>query len=168
MLPTHILQAAFYLLVVAPAAAAIPAFKAPPLVRQIARLVLAAASLGYAAATLFCLWVAFVKPAPGGGGNQVLALVALPLAVVGFICFGVWRAARRHGYVQSLPPAERNFEELADIERGIEAVGRNLAVAERTVDRFFISSEDRERLRSEIETLQYTLRRLEEERAKRR
>ena len=168
MLPTDLLKAAFYLFVVAPAAAAIPAFTGSPPLRRIARYVLAAAWLGYGAATLACLWFAFARPSPRNDGSQVVSLFAIPLAAVGLVLFMVWRAARRHDYVQSLPPAERNFEELADIERGIEAATRSLATAERQVGRFGISSQDRARLRFEIDMLKATIRRLEEEQAKRR
>src|SRR6266436_9931864 len=117
MEPSQVLSHAFLLFVVLPVPAAVVAFKGPPAFRQIARIILFCAWLALTAATLACLWYAFGKPS-SGIGNQVLVLVAIPVAIFAFLWFGLWRAARRHEYVQSLPPAERRVEELADIERG--------------------------------------------------
>jgi hypothetical protein len=166
MQPSDLLSKGFTLFVVAPAAASLLAFKGPPLARQAARIVLLCASLAQAAATFALLRYAFAKPS-SGIGNQVLVLVAVPTALFAIGWFAVWRAARRHAYVQSLPPAERRVEELVDIERGLEAARKTLASSERGLQRWGISEEERERLRFEIGMLQVSIRRLEQERAKR-
>ena len=103
MLPSDLLKAFFTLFVLAPAAAAFLAFKGPPAVRQIARWLLLSAWLAHAAATFACLKFAFAKPS-SGIGNGVFLLVALPVAFFAILWFGIWRAARRHDYVQALPP----------------------------------------------------------------
>ena len=166
MSPGDLLSHAFFLFVVVPVPAAFVAFKGPPAFRQIARVILFCAWLALTAATLACLWYAFGKPS-SGIGNQVLVLVAIPVAIFAFLWFGLWRAARRHEYVQSLPPAERRVEELADIERGLEGAKKNLQSCKRRLDRWGISSEDRQRLRFEISMLETAIAKLEEERAKR-
>src|SRR5438552_2120275 len=94
MLPSDLLEWFFILFVLAPAAAAILAFKGPPPVRPIARWVLLSAWLAHAAATLACLRYAVAKPS-SGIGNGVFFLVAIPVAFFAVICFGIWRAARR-------------------------------------------------------------------------
>jgi len=164
--PSQVLSNAFFLFVVLPVPAAVLAFKGPPAFRQIARIILFCAWLALTAATVACLWYAFGKPS-SGIGNGVLVLVAIPVAVFAFIWFGIWRAARRHEYVQSLPPAERRVEELVDIERALEAATKNLASCKRRLDRWLISSDDRQRLEFEIDMLEMSIRKLEEERAKR-
>ena len=166
MLPSDLLEWFFILFVLAPAAAAILAFKGPPPVRPIARWVLLSAWLAHAAATLACLRYAVAKPS-SGIGNGVFFLVAIPVAFFAVICFGIWRAARRHEYVQSLPPGLRRVEELTDIERAIEAAAKSLAQSERRLDSWFMSSEERARLRTDVDLLRDTIRTLERERAKR-
>ena len=166
MLPADLLKAFFILFVLAPAAAAFLAFKGPPAVRQIARWVLLSAWLAHAAATFACLKYSFAKPS-SGIGNGVFLLVALPVAFFAILWFGIWRAARRHEYVQSLPPGLRRVEELADIERGLEAAAKNLAQSERRLDSWFISSDERARLRTDVDLLRDTIRTLEQEGAKR-
>jgi len=166
MLPSDLLQAFFTLFVLAPAAAAYLAFKGPPLVRQISRWLLLSASLAHAAATFSCLKYAFAKPS-SGIGNGVFFLVAIPVAFFAILWFGIWRAARRHEYVRSLPPGPRRVEELADIERGLEAAAKSLAQSERRLDSWFVSSEEHARLRTDVDMLRYTIRTLEQERAKR-
>src|SRR5947208_9434642 len=76
MLPSDLLEWFFILFVLAPAAAAILAFKGPPPVRPIARWVLLSAWLAHAAATLACLRYAVAKPS-SGIGNGVFFLVAI-------------------------------------------------------------------------------------------
>ena len=110
--------------------------------------------------------IAFAKPS-SGIGNGVFFLVAIPVAFFAILWFGIWRAARRHEYVQSLPPGLRRVEELADIERGLEAATKSLAQSERRLDSWFISSDERARLRTDVDLLRYTIRTLEQERAKR-
>jgi hypothetical protein len=166
MLPSDLLQAFFTLFVLAPAAAAYLAFKGPPLVRQISRWLLLSAWLAHAAATFACLKYAFAKPS-SGIGNGVFLLVAIPVAFFAILWFAIWRAARRHEYVQSLPPGPRRMEELVDIERGIEAAAKSLAQSERKLDSWFISSEESARLRNEVDLLRYTIATLKQERAKR-
>ena len=166
MLPSDLLNAFFTVFVLAPAAAAFLAFKGPPAVRQIARWLLLSAWLAHAAATFTCLKLAFAKPS-SGIGNGVFLLVALPVAFFAILWFGIWRAARRHDYVQALPPGLRRVEELADIERGLEAANKSLAQSERRLDGWFISSEESARLRTDVDQLRYTIRTLEQERAKR-
>ena len=166
MLPSDLLKWFFILFVLAPAVAAILVFKGPPPVRQIARWVLLSAWLAHAAATLACLRYGVAKPS-SGIGNGVFFLVAIPVAFFAVLCFGIWRAARRHEYVQSLPPDLRRVEELADIERGLEAATKSLAQSERRLDGWFLSSEERARLRADVDMLRYTIRTLEQERVKR-
>jgi hypothetical protein len=166
MSPSDLLSNAFLLFIVVPVPAAVLAFKGPPALRQIARIVLLCAWLALTAATLACLWYAFGKPS-SGIGNQVLVLVAIPIAVFACIWFAFWRGARRHAYVQSLPPEERRVEELVDIERGLEGAKRNLASCQRRLDAWGTSREERQRLEFEIDMLEMSIRKLEEERAKR-
>jgi len=166
MLPSDLLQAAFILFVAAPVVAAILAFKGPPVLRQIARIVLLCAWLAQAAATIACLRYAFGQPS-SGIGNGVLLFVAIPTALFAVVWFGLWRAARRHEYVQSLPPDLRRVEELADIERGLEAANKDLASMERRVESWGISSDERNRLRLNIATMKGAIATLEQERAKR-
>jgi hypothetical protein len=166
MLPSDLLTAFFTLFVLAPVAAAYLASKGPPAVRQISRWFLLSAWLAHAAATFACLKYAFAKPS-SGIGNGVFFLVALPAAFFAILWFGIWRAARRQEYVQSLPPGLRRIEELADIERGLEAASKSLARSERRLDSWFMSSEERARLRDEVDGLRHTIRTLEQERAKR-
>ena len=166
MLPSDLLQAAFILFVAAPVVAAILAFKGPPVCRQIARIVLLCAWLAQAAATIACLRYAFGQPS-SGIGNGVLLFVAIPTALFAVVWFGLWRAARRHEYVQSLPPDLRRVEELADIERGLEAANKDLASMERRVESWGISSDERNRLRLNIATMKGAIATLEQERAKR-
>ena len=164
--PGQVLSNAFFLFFVLPVPAAVVAFKGPPAFRQIARIILFCAWLALTAATLACLWYAFGKPS-SGIGNQVLVLVAIPIAVFACIWFALWRGARRHAYVQSLPPEERRVEELVDIERGLEGAKRNLASCQRRLDAWGTSREERQRLEFEIDMLEMSIRKLEEERAKR-
>jgi hypothetical protein len=166
MLPTDLLKAGFTFFVMAPVAASILAFKGPPLARQISRIVLFSAWLAHAAATFALLRYAFAKPS-SGIGNQILVVVAVPTAVFAFVWFGLWRAARRHDYVQSLPLPERRIEELEDIDRGLEAARKSLRDSERRLERWGIGPEERARVRFEIGTLRVTIDRLEQERAKR-
>jgi hypothetical protein len=166
MLPTDLLKAFFTLFVVAPVMAAILAFKGAPSVRQIARWLLLSAWLVHAVATLACLRYAFAEPS-SGIGNGVFLLVAIPLALFAVLCFGFWRAARRHEYLQSLPPAQRRVEELKDIERSLEAATKSLKRSERRLDSWFVSSEERARLRFDVDILRSAIATLEEERAKR-
>jgi hypothetical protein len=166
MLPSDLLQAAFILFVAAPVVAAILAFKGPPVLRQIARIVLLCAGLAQAAATIACLRYAFGKPS-SGIGNGVLLFVAIPAALLAVVWLGLWRAARRHEYVQSLPPDLRRIEELADIERGLEAANKDLASMERRVESWGISGDERSRLRLNIATLKGAIATLQQERVKR-
>ena len=166
MLPSDLLQAAFILFVAAPVVAAILAFKGPPLIRRIARIVLLCAWLAQTAATIACVWYAFGKPS-SGIGNGVLLFVAIFTALFAVVWFGIWRGARRHEYVQSLPPDLRRVEELADIERALEAANESLASMARRVKSWWISSDERSRLRLDIATLEGAIASLEQERAKR-
>jgi hypothetical protein len=166
MSPADLISYFFLLFVLAPVVAAILAFKGPPGVRSLARVVLLFSWLANAAATLACLRYAFARPS-SGIGNGVLLLPAIPLAVLALLWFGIWRAARRHAYVQSLPPAERRVEELSDIDRALEAAKSSLARARRRLDRWFIGSEESGRLRDEIGILETSIATLEAERAKR-
>ena len=58
---------------------------------------------------------------------------------------------------QRLTALERRVEELADIERGLEGAKKNLESCKRRLDRWGISSEDRQRLRFEIDMLETTI-----------
>jgi hypothetical protein len=69
--------------------------------------------------------------------------------------------------VQSLPPPERRYEELQDIERALEATTKNLQQAQRKVDSWSVSSEESARLRFEIDLLKSSIAHLKQERAKR-
>ena len=166
MLPSDLLQAFFILFVAAPIVAAILAFKGPPFLRQIARIVLLCAWLAQAAATIACVRYAFAKPS-SGIGNGVFLLVAIFTALFAVIWFGLWRAARRHEYVQSLPPDLRRIEELADIEGALEAANKSVASMQRRVESWWIGSDERNRLRLDIATLKGAIATLEQERAKR-
>ena len=167
MQPSHIIVAAFWVMIAAPLLAAFVAFSAAPSLRHLARVVLFLAWLSCGATTAACLWLAFGRPQTGGIGNQVFVLVAIPVAIAGFVWVAVWRAARRYAWEQSLPPDLRRIEELEDIERAIEMATKQLAKAERRVDGWFIDAPERQRLREEISMLQVFLARLEQARAER-
>jgi hypothetical protein len=163
MLPTDLLKAFFVLFVAAPAAAAVLAFTGPPAVRQVARWLLLGGWLAHSAATFTCLRYAFAKPS-SGIGNGVFFLIAIPAALLAVLWFGIWRAATRHEYVQSLPPDLRRVEELADIERSLDAATTSLRQSERRLDSWFISGEERARLRVEADLLRSTIATLERQR----
>ena len=69
--------------------------------------------------------------------------------------------------MQSLPPDLRRVEELADIERALEAANESLASMARRVKSWWISSDERSRLRLDIATLEGAIATLEQERGKR-
>jgi hypothetical protein len=166
MLPSDLLKAFFALFVLAPAAAAVVVFKGPPVVRQVARYVLLVASLAHSGAVVAFLKYAFAKPS-SGIGNGVFLLLAIPVGLFAIFWFAFWRAARRYEYEQSLSPDLRRAEELEDIEGALEAARRNLESAERRVGSWLIGSEERQRLRDQIELLKSAIANLEQERAKR-
>ena len=165
MQPGQLIVFALGIVVVAPLAGAVLAFTPDASLRKIGRFILAAAWLFSAAGVGACIWLSMGESS--GIGNDVFLLIAIVPALIGFICFAVWRAARRHDYVQSLPPERRRVEELSDIEEGIELTRRELRDKEKRAASFFTSSKERERLRNEIPILKLTLARLEAERAKR-
>src|ERR1700682_66073 len=165
MTPSDLLQFGFFVFVVAPVVAAILSFKASPPIRQAARYVLLVNWLAYGAATLACLYLAFFKQS-SGIGNGVFLIIAIPVALIGVIAFGVWKAAIRHGYVQSLPPDLRRVEELVDIERALEAMRASLASAEKKHAGFWTSASERRQLEVEISAMKSSIRSLEEARAK--
>lgn len=166
MQPADLLKVAFSVMIMAPVIAAVLAFTGEAAVRKIARTVLALAWLSCAAAILACIWLSG-RPS-SGIGSGVFLLIAVAPALLGFIWWKIWLAARRHDYVRSLPPDLRRAEELSDIEEGIEQMSRDLARAERRVDSWLISSEERARLRFQISILRPSLDKLKEERDKRR
>jgi hypothetical protein len=166
MQPSDLIKWFVTLFVMTPVLAALLAFQGPLVLRPIARFILLAAWMAHAAATLACLKYAFGPPA-SGIGNGVFLLIAIPVGLFAVIWFGIWRGARRHAYVQSLPPAERRHEELQDIERSIEAATSSLERARRRLESWFLSSEERERLKWEIDTLEGAIYNLKLERAKR-
>jgi len=142
------------------------AFNGAPSMRSGARAILVVSWLGNAVATVACVRHAFARPSTGIG-NQVFLLVALPVAFFTILWFALWRAASRHAYVQSLPDGLRRVEELADIERSLEAAMNSLASDEQRLKSWTIDGEEREQLRFNIGILRTTIARLEEERAKR-
>jgi hypothetical protein len=166
MLPSDLIKWFIVLFVTVPVLAAIVAFQGPLLLRPIARWVLLGAWLAHAAATFACLKYAFAEPS-SGIGSGVFLLVAIPVSFFAVLWFGIWRGARRHAYVQSLPPPERRYEELQDIERALEATTKNLQQAQRKVDSWSVSSEESARLRFEIDLLKSSIAHLKQERAKR-
>jgi hypothetical protein len=164
MTPSDLLGWAVLLFVFLPVVAAFVAFRGPPALRPLCVYVLLAAWLAHTAALVGCLSSAFHKPSTGIG-NQVFLLIALPIALFGLIWFGVWRAARRHAYVQSLPPDLRTVEEREDMDRAIEALRKTLEAAERRAKGWLLSSDERARLQDEITYLRNTLARAEQKRA---
>ena len=166
MTPSDVLSHAITLCVFAPPVAAVLAFKGGESLRVVSRVVLLCGWLACSAATLALLRYAFAKPS-SGIGNQVLLFPALIAGFFAIVWFNVWRAARRHAYVISLPPDERRVEELHDIDRALEAARKSLEQAERRARKWLISSDERERLRDEISMLQSSIFNLEQERAKR-
>jgi preprotein translocase subunit SecY len=164
MTPSQLLQIGFYVFVVAPVVAAILSFKGPPPLRQASRYVLLVNWLAYGGATLACLYLAFFKQS-SGIGNGVFLIIAIPVALIAVIVFGVWKAAIRYGYVQSLPPDLRRVEELVDIERALEAMRTGLASAEKKHASFWTSASERRRLEAEISMMKSSIRSLEEARA---
>jgi hypothetical protein len=164
--PSDVLSTGITLCVIAPIAAAVLAFKGGETIRPVARFVLLCGWLANAVATIACLRAAFAKPS-SGIGNGVFFLVALPAGFFAILWFGIWRAARRHAYVISLPPEERRIEELHDIDRALEAARNSLERAQRRIKKWLISSDEREKLRDEIDLTQRAIYNLEQERAKR-
>ena len=166
MTPSDLIGYYVRFFVFAPVLAALLAFKGPEGLRPVARAVLLLSWLANGAATLALIGYAFAKPSTGIG-NQVLLLPAIPIAILTLVWFGIWRGARRHAYVQSLPPEERRTEELSDIDRALEAARGSLTRARRKLDSWLIGSEESERLRDEIGMLETSIANLEAERAKR-
>jgi hypothetical protein len=168
MLPSDLLQAYFTMFVIAPAFAAILAFKGPPLLRQISRWVLLGAWLAHGAATLACLRYAFAGPSSSSGiGNGVFLFPAIPLAFFAILSFVFWRGARRYEYLQTLPPDLRRAEELKDIEEGLAGARKSLERCKRRLDSWTISGEEREQLKIEIDLIESTILSLERQRAER-
>lgn len=166
MTPSDLIGVGFTLFFVAPVAAAFVIVKGgSPELRAISRYVLLVAWIAYAIAVSACLWIAFVAPQRGGIGNGIFMLIAIPLTILGFIFFGVWKGALRQAYVQSLPPGLRQVEELEDMDRAIEALRKTIASSERQADRWSISSEERARLRLQTDMLRSTLEKAEQKRA---
>ena len=163
-----VLQIGFYVLLVGPVIAGVLAFQAPPPVRTFARYYLLLAWLAYGAATGWCLWTSF-QPLTGAGiGNGVFLIIAIPLGVVTLILLGVWRAALRHAYVQSLPPDQRRVEELVDIERGLEAARESLRSAESNLNSFWVSGKRRKQYELQASAARFTIHQLEKQKAERR
>jgi hypothetical protein len=158
MLTSDLLKWFFMLFVAGPVLAAVAVFRAPLLLRRFARWLLLSAWVANAAATIECVRRSFNPP------TGIFLLVAMPFAFFAIIWFGVWRAAARHEYLQTLPPDLRRVEELEDIEHGLEAARKNLAQCERRVKSWLISGDDRERLRLEIDGLQSLIANLEQQR----
>jgi len=166
MLPGDLIGWFFMLFVAAPVAAVLVAFRGPPGLRPPARWLLFSACLGNAAATVACLKAAAAKPS-SGIGNGVFYLVALPVAFLTVVWWGMWRAARRSAYLETLPPDLRRSEEVQDLESGLEQARKDLARAERRAQGWVISGDERGRLRDEIAGLRSLIANLEQERLKR-
>ncbi|AKJ00360.1 hypothetical protein ATI61_104234 [Archangium gephyra] len=164
--PSALLQLGFYALIVGPIIAGVLAFKASLPTGTYARLYLVFTWLLYGAATAWCLWACFFKPS-SGIGNGVFLLIALPLGLVTGIVFSVWRAANRHDSVRSLPPDQRRGEELADIERGLELARESLRSAESRLNSFWVPGKKRAELETQAAAARFTIRQLEEQKAKR-
>src|SRR4051812_3226758 len=164
--PSDLLSTGIMAFVVAPIVAAVLAFKGGPSVRPVARFVLLCGWLANTVATVACLRAAFGRPS-SGIGNGVFFLIALPVGFFTILWFAIWRAARRHAYVISLPPEERRVEELHDIDRALEAARESLARDERRLQKWLISGDERARLRDNVEILRAAVANLERERAKR-
>jgi hypothetical protein len=97
MTPADLIGWFFLSFVVAPVGAAVLSFRGPASIRPLARAGLLFAALANMAAAAACCWYAFARPS-SGIGNQVLLLVAIPIAVLAVVWFAFWRAARRHAY----------------------------------------------------------------------
>ncbi|HYS10457.1 MAG TPA: hypothetical protein VEP66_17085 [Myxococcales bacterium] len=166
MNPSDLIKWYFLLFVSAPVLATIVAFKGAPSIRWVAQTVLLVSAVANAAATAAFVRHAFARPS-SGIGNQVLLLAAFPVAFLAILWFWLWKAARRHAYVQSLPPGQREYAELEDIERALEAARDTLVRTERRLEKWLISSEERERLRDQAGMLRASIAHLELERAKR-
>jgi hypothetical protein len=167
MNPSDLIGWYFMLFVSAPVVAAIVAFKGGPSIRWIAQTVLLVSAVANAVATAALLWHAFARPS-SGIGNGVLLFAALPVAFLTALWFGLWKAARRHAWVQSLPQGQREYAELEDIERALEAARESLARAQTRLKKWLIGSDERDGLQDEISLLESSIRHLEIERAKRR
>jgi hypothetical protein len=166
---TPLQQLVFFVLFGLPVTAMFLAFKGSPGIRRASRYVVALTWLAYGAATAWCLWVVFFKPSTGVGvGNGIFLIIALPVGLFAGINFTVWRAALRHEYVQSLPPDLRRQEELIDIENGLESARATLASAQSKLGGWGLSAEKRRQLEAQAAAARFTIRSLEEARAKRR
>ena len=62
---------------------------------------------------------------------------------------------------------ERSADEIVRLEGELAWARKSLAQSERTLDSWFMSSEERARLRTDVDLLRDTIRTLEQERAKR-
>ena len=165
MEPANLIVVALGIVVGGPLIAAALAFTPHATLRKIGRWGLALSWLACAAAVIACIWLSGRESA--GIGNHVFLLVAFAPGILGLIWFVVWRIARRTEYLRSLPPAQRQVEELADIDEGIALLRRELRAKESRVKSLWISSKERAQLHAEIPLLRMTLARLEAERAKR-
>ena len=165
MQPSDVIVIFLGLTVAVPLGAAVLAFTPNATVRKIARWVLAGAWVACGAAVIACVWLSTRTSA--GIGNDVFLLVAVAPATLGFIWFVLWRAARRHDHLQSLPPDVQRGEELSGIGEGLELLRRELHEKRKRRDIWLTSTSERARLRIEIPLLEMTLDRLEAEHAKR-
>jgi hypothetical protein len=165
MQPADVIVIFLGITVAVPLVAAVLSFMPNARVRKVARSVLAAAWVACGAAVIACVWMSGRKSA--GIGNHIFLLVAAGPAILGFIWFVVWRAARRHDHLQSLSPEVRRLEEVSDIQEGLELLRRELREKRRRRDSWLTSSSERARLHAEISLLEITLGRLEAEHAKR-
>ena len=165
IVPSDLFAPAFYLLVVAPVVGLLLAWFGTPRLRKAGGWVLFADALAYAGLTVLCL-VHCREPAPRSGFNGLL-LVAIVPAFFAWLLFALWRASRRHEYVQSLPAAQRRIEELVDLDRALGSARSGLARIERQAKGWFLGGAERRRLEQELVMQRGIVSRLEQERAKR-
>ena len=104
MEPADVIMIFFGITVAAPLVAAVLSFMPDAIVRKVGRSVLAGAWVACGAAVIGCIWMS--GGTSTGIGNHIFLLVAAVPAILGFIWFVVWRVARRHDHLQSLPPDE--------------------------------------------------------------
>lgn len=163
MTPVDLLKWFFLLFMAGPVVAALLAFRGPPGLRGPARWFLFGACLANAAATIACVSLA-TRTSSSGIGNGVFYLMAIPPAFLTVLWWGVWRGIARFEYLETLAPDLRRAEELEDIERSLEQARSSLAQAERKVEGWLVSGEERDRLRFEIGTLRSLIANLEQQR----
>ena len=116
-------------------------------IRRLGQGILLALTLGVAGGVLFCIAFPIVKPETESG---VLILVVIPLILMGYIPWTLFRLTRDVVMTRDFTPEQRERfvkEKIDDLEADIQ---QQLAEDMKNVNKFWISPAKRRRLRQNI------------------